>query len=232
MLDVGANTGIFSLLAGAVNPMSQVVAFEPLPRLCDAVRANVHLNGWPHRVRVLAEAVSNRVGTGPFHVRRADVPTSASLNEGGFRGLDGDIISVPATRLDATLGSDMPVDLVKVDVEGFEDRVLKGMFGILSRWRPATVVECNPHGPHRDVKQILGDELYVFLLSPRPARSRAQTTPLSHGAVSQLSLPPDRAEHPLRGMNDGMDRANAFSDLRFSRLCFIPCKNCRLNVSW
>ena len=35
----------------------------------------------------------------------------------------------------------MPVDLVKVDVEGFEDRVLRGMSAILSRWRPAIVVE-------------------------------------------------------------------------------------------
>ena len=119
VLDVGANAGLFALLAAAVNPMSQVFAFEPLPRLCDAVRANVHLNGWPNRVHVLAEAVTDRVGTAPFHVPRADAPTSASLNEGGFRGLDGDIISVPTTRLDATLGSDMPVDLVKVDVEGF-----------------------------------------------------------------------------------------------------------------
>ena len=195
VFDVGANTGIFSLLAGAVNPMLQVVAFEPLPRLCDAVRANVHLNGWPHRVRVLAEAVSDRVGTAPFHVPRADVPTSASLNQGGFRGLDGDIISVPATRLDATLGSDMPVDLVKVDVEGFEDRVLKGMFGILSRWRPATVVECNPHGPHCDVEQILGDELYVFYhLGPRgPERKPHPLPDDTERCRNYLCLPIERS---------------------------------------
>ena len=52
------------------------------------------------------------------------------------------------------------------------------MFGILSRWRPATVVECNPHGPHRDVEQILGDELYVFYgLGPRGPKRKPHPLP-------------------------------------------------------
>lgn len=161
-VDVGANTGIFTLLAGAANPASNVIAFEPLPHLSHALRQNIQLNGWDQRMRVVMKAVTDRVDMAAFHVPRVDVPTSASLNRNGFRGLDGDVIDVQTTTLDASLADETRVDLVKIDVEGFEDRVLSGMSGILARSRPVIVVECNPDGPHREMEQILNDQRYVF----------------------------------------------------------------------
>ena len=202
ILDVGANTGVFTLLASAVNPAARVIAFEPLPRLGNALRENVNLNGWNDRIQVFGEAVTDQVGAAPFHVPRADVPTSASLNRNGFRGLEGDIILVPTTTLDASIDDETHIDLVKIDVEGFEDRVLRGMTRILSRWRPAIIVECNPDGPQRELEQVLSDRSYVFYhLGPRGPELRPHLLPdQTERCRNYLCLPVERVglEAPTR----------------------------------
>jgi FkbM family methyltransferase len=195
-VDVGANTGVFTLLAGAANPRSTVIAFEPLPHLCDALRRNVELNGWNRRVRIFDQAVADRVGVAAFHVPRVDVPTSASLNRNGFRGLDGDVIDVHTTTLDASLGDQTGVDLVKIDVEGFEDKVLQGMTGILSRSRPVIVLECNPDGPHREMDQVLSDHRYaLYHLGTRGPKRKERLVPdRTERCRNYLCVPVERGD--------------------------------------
>ena len=129
------------------------------------------------------------------HVPRVDVPTSASLKEAGFRGLEGDMITVPTTTLDAALGREACVDVVKIDVGGFEDRVLRGMSGTLSQWRPAIVLECNPDGPYRQVEQILMRHSYEFYhLAPRGPEHMPHLSPDdTQRSRNYLCLPGERA---------------------------------------
>jgi hypothetical protein len=110
-------------------------------------------------------AVSNFVGTAQMHVPFEDLPTSASLNTDGFRGFSGTLVEVPVTTVDAVMG-DKPVDLAKIDVEGFEPQVLEGMRMTLRRFRPALFIECLPDGPYREVEEILKNLGYqIYLLS-------------------------------------------------------------------
>ena len=59
ILDVGANTEIYTLLACAVNPTARVVAFEPVPRVYQILKQHVELNGWSARCDLRNQAVSN-----------------------------------------------------------------------------------------------------------------------------------------------------------------------------
>lgn len=154
-LDVGANTGVYSLLACACNPRLRAIAFEPVPRIHVRLRTNVQLNGWLDRCRTEHVAVCDRVGHTKFHVPYGDVPSSASLNPAGFRGYAGSLVDVPTTTIDSILESEGPVDLMKIDVEGFEDKVLAGMPHTLSTSKPTLIIECNPDGPYREVESIL-----------------------------------------------------------------------------
>lgn len=161
IVDIGANTGVYTLIACAANEQAQVYAFEPVPQVYERLSANVHLNQWQGRCTLQKIAISSSDGIVQFHIPHGAVPKSASLKIDGFRGVDGFVADVPAATLDSICG-DEQIDLVKIDVEGFEDQVLMGMRGILQRSAPAIIVECNFDGPFRQVEAILVEYNYSF----------------------------------------------------------------------
>ena len=162
VVDVGANTGYYTLIAGIANDASRILAIEPVPRVCDLLRSNVERNGMGDRCEIVTAAVSSVSGSVSFHVPHDDVPTSASLHTGGFRGHAGDLTEVPCRTLDELCASGEPVDLMKIDVEGFEDAALEGARSVLQHSRPALIIECNPDGPYRKVQELLAPHGYVF----------------------------------------------------------------------
>src|SRR5690606_20518794 len=60
VLDIGANTGFYSLLACSVNSRAQVYAFEPVPKIFDLLRQNIEANNFGVRCEPRAVAVSNQ----------------------------------------------------------------------------------------------------------------------------------------------------------------------------
>lgn len=160
--DVGANTGVYTLAGCAMNPNLNVVAFEPLPQARERLTRNIGLNHWTERCSVRAEAVSDSEGQAQFHVPDARFPTSASLHPDGFKGYEGRTIECTVIKLDSLLEHHKRIDLIKIDVEGFEDAVLKGMPDILSQCRPILIVECLLDGPHAVIEAILEPLNYRF----------------------------------------------------------------------
>jgi FkbM family methyltransferase len=161
VLDIGANTGFFAMLTCAANSDVEVIAFEPVPRVYERLVENIAINHWEDRCQTKGEAVSNVEGKATFHVPFTFIPWSGSLKAKGFRGLAGELIEVPVTTIDALLG-DRAVDLIKIDVEGFEDTVLEGMLHTLSGSTPTIVVECTLDGPYERVEAILSEYNYRF----------------------------------------------------------------------
>lgn len=160
VLDIGANTGVFSLLACSSNPSSRVIAFEPVPEANSRLAENVRINAWQHRCECRKEAVSSAPGTAKMHVPYGKTPY-ASLHCEGQNHLDGFLVEVPVVTIDGTLAG-TAVDLVKIDVEGHEDKVLEGMRGVLAQSRPLIIVECLCSSPYREVEGILRRFGYRF----------------------------------------------------------------------
>ena len=127
--DVGAHTGVYSLMVAAVNPAVRIRAFEPNPIVVPMLLGNLDANGLPGTI-VADVALSDRTGVAcleiPFDVTAAEVASQGVA----IRTIRGD---------DVDDGS--PVDLIKIDVEGHELEVLRGMLGLLKRCRPALVIE-------------------------------------------------------------------------------------------
>lgn len=163
VLIVGANTGLYALLACAINPTCKVVCFEPVPGTYEKLVENMVMNGWQERCDLRREAVSNESGLTKLHVPSYNYPGAASLNPDGFRGYKGTVIEVPVTTADAVCSRLSRVDLVLIDVEGFEDRVLEGMRETIDRFKPAIILECLPDGPFRAVDSRLRSLGYQFL---------------------------------------------------------------------
>jgi FkbM family methyltransferase len=124
-LDVGANTGLYGLVAAVEDPARIVYAFEAVPRIAERLERNRRLNDLRNMV-VVGGAVSDRQGEIEVYVPEGRLPTSSSTLP-HFRK-DARPTVVQALTIDgfaAEHGVDS-VDLVKADTEGTEDRVLGG----------------------------------------------------------------------------------------------------------
>jgi FkbM family methyltransferase len=153
-VDVGANYGFYSLLAAHWNPRIQVVAFEPVPQIFDALKRNIELNAVENRVSAYPTALSDQNGTATLFVpvsQGLDYESTASLARGSWQERKGSpAISVPVVAFDDfERQHPLKVDLVKIDVEDHEASVLRGMQRTIRRDRPFIVCEVLPRA-HRN----------------------------------------------------------------------------------
>lgn len=140
-VDVGANVGTFALvMAGRVGPSGKVVAIEPHPLTFARLSFN-HAASRSAHVRLVQAAAGDR--DGELMIESGGGNLGATHVVTGSAGTDA--IRVPSLRLTRILDeSDVTqVDSLKIDVEGFEDRVLIGFFRDAppSMWPRAVVIE-------------------------------------------------------------------------------------------
>jgi FkbM family methyltransferase len=140
--EVGASMGLYALaFAGRVGTSGHVTAFEPDPESASALEANVSVNGWQDRITVISAAVGQSSGEIRFAAARgveSRIETRPEVSDG--------VITVPMVTLDEALAG-RRIDLIKIDVEGFEEQVLQGARNVLTkdRGRPkAILVEVHP----------------------------------------------------------------------------------------
>jgi FkbM family methyltransferase len=125
-VDVGANVGMISLAAGsAVGKEGRIIAFEPHPITHDLLRKSLLLNGFAEMARTYQAAVSNRSGRQPLFLGVTSGHHSLyPLDTTPITGAG--TVEVPLVRIDDVIGTEFPVDLMKIDVEGAELEVLEG----------------------------------------------------------------------------------------------------------
>jgi FkbM family methyltransferase len=140
--DVGANQGVYSLWLARAATKGHVFAFEPDPELFRCLERNIQINQLPNVVPVQA-AASNCSGTLTFaanRINRGDNRVSRKMLE------NVDMIEVRAVTLDNAV-SDQRLDVLKIDVQGFEIEVLSGAKQILRANPSLTILfEFWPYG--------------------------------------------------------------------------------------
>lgn len=144
-LDVGSNLG-FILLVGArlVGQDGRAIGFEPVPSLCAVAREQLALNGFCHG-DVYMCALGATLGTGMLRVS-SDTHSTSRIVE-GMDEIDSKSIPVCIETLDnMILAGTLPApNAIKVDAEGYEDRVLEGARTVLRKIRPKLM--CEVHEP-------------------------------------------------------------------------------------
>jgi FkbM family methyltransferase len=137
-VDVGANWGYFSLVAASfVGSTGRVVAVEPDPRACAALRANIARNGL-ETVAVVEAAADERdasvslntYGDDSNELSNYGVVMSTQVAPSGMRVFDVRTRPLDTVLDEAGVGH---VDLLKMDVEGAEGRAIAGLSRRLAR---------------------------------------------------------------------------------------------------
>jgi FkbM family methyltransferase len=139
-VDVGSNIGLMTLdMAVAVGPEGRVIAFEPNAGLAALTRENLQINWLHDRVDVRAQAVSATIGETTLFVgsRHLSLGTTMPSVHEGIE--ERESISVPTVTLDNALDDEGYVDFLKIDVEGGEQAVLRGVTGLLAGRRIGTI---------------------------------------------------------------------------------------------
>jgi FkbM family methyltransferase len=143
--DVGANVGFFTnMMSRRVGALGKVRAFEPNPPVFEDLRRIVILNQLTN-VDLYPVAVSDSEGGAVFNqILSGDVTREASgLAVGGHnQTILPSAISVATTTLDLVqAATPTPPSLIKIDVEGAEFHVLRGMRRVLAEHHPKLVIE-------------------------------------------------------------------------------------------
>jgi FkbM family methyltransferase len=142
VIDVGANVGILTLaMARAIGAEGEVLAVEPSPGLCEALRQTVIANGLASKVSIEAVAAADREGSAELFIGG----TSGWSSLTPLEGISGGAVEVPLRTLDSLVEPGSTITVAKIDVEGSELLVLAGMTRIMSE-NPniALVVEFGP----------------------------------------------------------------------------------------
>jgi FkbM family methyltransferase len=124
---VGANAGIYSLAALAIQPEAIVHAFEPTQEITARLRATAKLNGLDH-LHVHEAAVLNQNGQATLKRFRGELGTNEGMN---FISRD---LGDSGTELVQTVSVDQfcqdhsisYIDLLKLDIQGQENSALEG----------------------------------------------------------------------------------------------------------
>lgn len=171
--DIGANIGFFSLIAARrVGAQGHVYAFEPVPSNAAVIARHAELNGFA-TIEVFNKAVGAQ--TGRAELRLAHHIGGAVLASAGEPPDPRGRIAVDIVALDDFIKQRnlQPPKLVKIDVEGAELDVLRGMRQTLNADRPKVVYEIDDvsrEGLERKAVKIAAFLAAVgYVLTPLPA---------------------------------------------------------------
>ncbi|MGH8980171.1 MAG: FkbM family methyltransferase [Acidimicrobiales bacterium] len=139
VIDVGANLGYHTVhLANLVGKKGSVLAVEANPDNCLLINAAVEANHFSN-VQVLPCALGSERGWSYFTTH---VGTNGGLlGDKSAKPVVGAGTVVPLFRMDDLLNVNMPLNLIKVDVEGAEGLVMQGGSENLARHRPVVISE-------------------------------------------------------------------------------------------
>lgn len=135
-IDIGANVGNHALFVSKFLRPGEVTVFEPHPEAIDILRINLLINGLQEKVDRSFLGVGLSDEDGWAKVNSPDID-----NLGGTQLLSGTASgTVPLVRGDSVLHG-RSVDLLKIDVEGMELHVLKGLTTVIRENRPYIFIE-------------------------------------------------------------------------------------------
>jgi FkbM family methyltransferase len=164
ILDIGANTGIYSLVAKSINEKSKVYAYEPVERVLEKLEYNNQINGYD--IHCSSYAISNKNGKAFFY----DIPdeehmTAVSVNYNPNTP-ETPVIKrdIETITLDTIVEKENieQIDLIKIDVEFHSSEVIEGYLKYIEIHRPNIIIEILNDEIGRKVQALIQGMNYLY----------------------------------------------------------------------
>jgi len=196
-MDIGANIGWYTLIGAAtVGPNGRVIAFEPEPENFGLLEKNVLANQLEQQVNLIQAAVSDVKGTTSLHLSDDNMGDHRIFGSTEARLT----IEIPVTTLDECVSREgMPIRLIKMDTQGSEYNIFRGMRETLShRARQSImVIEFWPYGLRnagttaaRLVDEFLEFRYRIFRVD-EPSQKLLEVAPPQLRALAETEFHPD-----------------------------------------
>lgn len=154
--DIGANIGVYALVAGGVG--AKVFAFEPSPNVLPYLKKNIELNEYD--ISLVPEAIGDKRGEIPFYISTKENMGVGRIMAYGKR-TDRSIppVNVPMNTLDHFAESHPMPTLIKMDIEGAELFAIEGGKRLFQREdAPMLMIEFHPE----EIKHLGGDAVELM----------------------------------------------------------------------
>ncbi|AFY69312.1 methyltransferase FkbM family [Thalassoporum mexicanum PCC 7367] len=173
--DVGANIGYFSWLLLSHSKELEAVLFEPDLDNINLLRKTIaQADFLQSRVQLITSAVSDRQGKASFAID-AITGATGSIDDSRptfvqmYYDADPSFTTVDTVSLDQLWQQQRAgtPDLIKIDIEGSEDKAIAGAWELIEACQPILVIECM----HREIIEQLAQRGYHILDAGNPQRS-------------------------------------------------------------
>jgi FkbM family methyltransferase len=169
ILDIGANTGIYSLIARSNNNLAKIIAVEPIEINYQVLQKNIEANAF----NIIAEkiAISDYDGNAKMYMLKDRLNYMTSVNDNRYElhpevSKGSEVIEV---NIDVRIYSFLKhkykvdrLDLIKIDVEGHEVNVLKSLIIDIKLSRPAILIEIIGDDNALEINELLSGLEYKF----------------------------------------------------------------------
>jgi FkbM family methyltransferase len=173
-IDIGSNGGLYSLIAAKKSDNIKILAFDPTSAANYFFNENVRLNNFSGKIKFFNYAVSDKNETLDFfEVKNRKYPY-LKYNLGGSSSLVNhpqlyNTVSVKAVSFDNFLADNpkhnFEIDFIKIDAEGAEPNIIKGMKKTIEKFKPIIVCEILLDDAGGEIEKLFLDFGYQFFLS-------------------------------------------------------------------
>jgi len=163
IFDIGANTGVYSLIAKSLNKNNTVFAFDPVERVYNRLVKNISLNNFD--VQAFQLALSNQTGEAVVYDIEAEHTYAVTVNK-NMHSADSKVneVKIKTLRLDQFIEQNNinRIDVMKIDVETHEPEVLEGMGVYLKQFKPTLLIEILNDTIGEEIQNVIKEIDYLY----------------------------------------------------------------------
>lgn len=173
-VDIGSNAGIYSLIAAKVSTNIKILSFDPTVAANYYMSMNIELNDFSNKIKFFNYAISDKNEKLDFFEVKSSKYSYLKYNLGGSSSLVNypklfNTISVQAYSLDNfldhNLNQQIEIDFIKIDAEGAEPNIIKGMKNTIEKFKPIIVCEILFESIGKEIEELLKSYQYEFYLN-------------------------------------------------------------------